>query len=135
MRVAVGKTLRVGPGDHVVIRGQLPPDGKLGRLFVFASENGGEFSPYVLNVAHMIVVDGRPSILSPLTMRLVEARPSRELSFVTDIDGYLRVMQEIDDPSDPRVRIRMTRKINPNLGWVERLQRRIASWQMTPTLS
>lgn len=135
MRVPIGKTLRVAPGDRVIIRGRLPPDAKLGRLFVFASENGAEFSPYALNVANMVVADGKPTLLSPLSMRLVPSIPERDLSFVADIDGYVRVMQEVDTPKDPKVKIKMSRTINPNLSWVERLQRRISLWPMTTRFS
>jgi hypothetical protein len=93
MRVAVGRKLRVGPGDEVVIQGYLPPTAKLGRLFVFASEGGAEFSPYVPNVADMLVVNDRPLMLSPLSLRLTEHYRDRNISFVADIDGYVRVMQ------------------------------------------
>ena len=80
MRVPVGKTLRVSPGDEVVIRGTLPPPGKLGRLFVFASENGAKFSPYVPNVADILVANGMPTMLSPLTMRSRMPRASFRIS-------------------------------------------------------
>jgi hypothetical protein len=131
VRVAIGTKLRVGPGDHVVVRGRLPVGGKLGRLFVFASENGAPFSPYALNVSSMIVANGKPALLPPLTMRLVPTSPKRNLSFVADIDGYVQIMQEVDSPDDPKVQVKLSRKINPNLSWIARLQRRMPSWPMT----
>jgi hypothetical protein len=135
VRVAVGKKLRVGPGDEVVIRGILPPTAKLGRLFVFASEHGAEFSPYVLHVSEMLVANGRPTMLAPLSLRLTEGRADRELTFVADISGYIRVMQEVDAPNDPRAKIKMTRKINPDLGWAAWFQRKFIPWPMlNPTL-
>jgi hypothetical protein len=135
LRIPVGNTLRAGRGDQVIIRGRLPPDAKLGRLFVFASENGAKFSPYVPNVADILVTDGRPSMLTPLSMRLLETRPERELTFVSDIDGFFCVMQEIDTPEDPSVKIKASRKINPDLSWVERLKRKMISWQIPKNLS
>ena len=135
MRIAVGNTLRASPGDHVSIRGKLPANAKLGRLFVFASENGSTFSPYVPNVADILVADGKPSMLSPLMMRLVEQRPDREIVFISDIDGFFRVMQEVDTPDDPSAVIKATRKINPALSWTERLKRKMTSWQTPKHLS
>lgn len=130
MRVPVGKALRAGPGDQVEIRGRLPPDAKLGRLFVFASEKRSKFSPYVPNVADMLVNNGRPQILSPLMFRLHDVQPVHTIRFKSDIDGFFRVMQEVDEPDDPRVAVTLTRKINPNLGWGEWIQRKLAAWQI-----
>jgi hypothetical protein len=128
MRVPVGKTLRVGRGDEVVIRGQLPT-GRLGRLFVFASENGSKFSPYVPNVADIILADGRPRMLSPLSMRLIGERADREIKFTADIDGFIWVMQEIDTVDDPRATVKLSRTINPDLGWIDWVKRRFTPWQ------
>ena len=129
MRVPVGNTLRVGPGDEVVVRGTLPPPGKLGRLFVFASENGAKFSPYVPNVAEIIVSDGRPTMLTPLSMRLVGEFTDRQMSFKADIDGFIRVMQEVDEDGDPRAKVKLTRRINPDLGWIDWAKRKFTPWQ------
>jgi hypothetical protein len=134
MRVQVGRKLRVGPGDEVVIRGRLPASGKLGRLFVFASENGAEFSPYVPNVADALVVNGRPTFMTPLSLRIVGPEAARSLSFVADIDGFVCVMQEVDALDDPKAKIKMTCKVNPTLGWVGWFQRKCAAWQ-TPKLT
>ena len=120
----------------MVIRGQLPPDGKLGRLVVVASENGAQFSPYVLNVADMMVANGQPLMLSPLALRLVSVHaPDRKLSFVSDIDGYVRVMQDVDTADEPKAVVKLTCKINPNLGWAAWLKRKTTSWLMSPRLS
>ena len=129
MRVPVGNTLRVGRGDLIVVRGSLPSDGKLGRLFVFASENGAQFSPYVPNIADIVVVDGRPTMLAPLALRLVSERPYRQLRFKSDIDGFMRVMQEVDTPGDARAKVRLTRTINPDLGWIDWAKRKFTPWQ------
>ena len=134
MRVPVGKPLRVGHGDEVVIRGQLPPTGKLGRLFVFASENGAQFSPYVPNVADIMVANGKPTMLTPLSIRLIGEYSDRQIKFKADIDGFISVMQEIDAKDDPLAKVKLSRTINPDLGWVDWAKRKISSWQ-TPKLS
>jgi hypothetical protein len=120
----------VGPGDEIIIRGSLPPAAKLGRLYVFASENGAKFSPYVLHVAEVLVANGQPTMMTPLSLRLVGPGTSRSLSFVADIDGYICVMQEVDDAKDPRAKITMTRKINPALSWTEWFKRKFIPWPM-----
>lgn len=129
MRVPATKAVRVGPGDQIIIRGQLPAAAKLGRLFVFASEQGAPFSPYVHGVADMLVANGRPLLMSQLSMRLVPAQPTRELSFTSDIDGFICVMQEVDTPEDPWARVRIECRINPELGWIDWLKRKAAQWQ------
>lgn len=136
MRVAASRAIRVGPGDEVVIRGSLPATSDLGRLYVFASAEGGEFAPYARHAGQTTVVDGRPMMLTPLSMRLVRAQPTRKLTFVSDIDGFIRVMQEVDTPNDPKAHIRIERKINPALGWkdwiircLKLVQRPTSSWR------
>lgn len=129
MRIPVGNILRVGPGDKVVVQGWLPAPAKLGRLFVFASENGAAFSPYVPNVADVIVANGRPAMMTPLSMRVYGAQPVRQLAFTSDIDGFICVMQEVDTRDDPLVKVRLTRTINPNLGWIDWAQRKLTAWQ------
>lgn len=133
MRVQVGNTLRVGLGDEVVIRGRLPADAKIGRLIVFASENGAQFSPYVPHVADVIVDDGRPAIMSPLAMRLMGAQAARQLTFTSDINGFVRVMQEFDR-GETLAKVKLTRTINPDLSWMAKLQRKLTAWQ-SPKLS
>lgn len=123
MRVAASKAYRVGPGDEVVIRGQLPAASQLGRLYVFASAEGGEFAPYVRNAGNVPVEAGLPMMQTPVSMRLVRSHPAREISFTSDIDGFICVMQEVDDATDPKARIKVERKINPQLGWKDWIAR------------
>jgi hypothetical protein len=119
----------VCPGDHVIVRGRLPRNGQLGRLFIFASANGSSFSPYALNaIADVIEPGGAPRMLTPLSLRLVGAHVARQLSFVADIDGLICVMQEIDSKDDPLVRVRLIRIVDPNLGWRDWIKRRFAPW-------
>jgi hypothetical protein len=127
MRVAIGKKTRVGPGDEIVVQGQLPPTSRLGRLYVFAAEGKGTFSPYVPNLTSALITksDG-PAMHSPMSMRLVEERPARELTFVSDIDGYIRVMQEVDNEKDPVVKVRIRRRMNPELPFLKRVSRRLS---------
>jgi len=124
----------VGRGDRVSIRGSLPADAKLGRLSIFASENGAKFSPYVLHVADMMAVNGRPVLMTPLSLRLVDVQPEREISFVADIDGFIRTMQEVDTPDEPKAKVKASRTINPDLSWTEWIKRKLTAWQM-PTHS
>jgi hypothetical protein len=114
----------VNPGDEVVVRGRLRADAKLGRLFLFARQGDDEFAPYVQNVG-ALAAKGFPDLLTPLSLRLVRANPERQISFVSDIDGHIRVMQEVDTPKDPLVKLTVRRKINPALPWTQRLTKRI----------
>jgi hypothetical protein len=126
MRVAIGRALRVGPGDEVMIRGQLPEQAKLGRLFVFAKEGEADYSPYVVNVREKMVVGDMPQMLSPMTMRLDSYRRRSEVSFTADIDGYIRVMQEVDKADEPKAVVRLTRTVCPHLPWKDRMLRRLS---------
>jgi hypothetical protein len=128
MRVAVGKALRVGPGDEVLIRGQLPSNSRLARLFVFAKESNGQFAPYVANLLAVAVGD-TPRMHMPMSLRLDSYRNEKEISFVSDFDGSVQVMQEIDTAKDPRAIVKIKRKINPHLSWKEKLTRRFLAWK------
>jgi hypothetical protein len=122
MRVPVGKTLRVGPGDEVHVVARLRPEATLGRLFVFAKEGRNEtFSPYTPMVD--ILVNGQPPILTPLMLRLTTLQPMRELQFNADFDGYVRIFQEVDTVKDALARVKLARKICPSLGWRDWLVR------------
>ena len=125
MRVSIGRALRVGPGDEVVIRGQLPAQAKLGRLFVFAKEGEADYSPYVANVREKMAVGDMPQMLSPMMLRLDSYRRQSEISFTADIDGYIRVMQEIDK-GDPKAVVKLTRTICPHLSWKDRMLRKLS---------
>jgi hypothetical protein len=129
MRVAVGKTLRVGPGDEVHLVARLRPEASLGRLFVFAKEGQNEtFSPYTPMVD--ILVNGQPPILTPLMLRLNTQQPMRELQFVADFDGYVRIFQEVDTAKDVLARVRLQRTICAQLGWRDWLVRSLP-WRPT----
>lgn len=132
MRVAVSKTIRVGPGDTVTVRGQLA-SAKLGRLYVFARERGNSsFSPYVPEMPELI--SERPTLMSTMTMRLAEGQPEKQTSFVADFDGFLRVMQEVDTAKDPRAMVKLTRTICAHLPWHQRLARRLSGVLSWPVL-
>ena len=127
MRVAVGKAQRVGPGDEVIIRGQLPSNSRLARLFVFACEGNGQFAPYVADLLlETVAIGGTPRMHAPLSLRLDSYRNDKEISFVADFDGLVQVMQEIDTAKDPRASVKIKRRINPQLGWKEKLSRRLS---------
>lgn len=109
-----------------MIRGQLAAGAKLGRLYVFAKEGDAEFSPYVENIGDLLAVNGPPRMYSPMSMRLDSGKPEREISFTADIDGWIRVMQEVDRPKDTKAIIKIERTINPNLPWQQRLTRKLS---------
>ena len=111
MRIAASRPLRVCPGDEVVVRGKLPQSAHLSRLFVFAADLEDErFSPYALHAGQLpLERNGMPPMQSPMSMRLVEAQPVRELTFVSDIDGFICIMQEVDTAKDPRAMVLVTR--------------------------
>ena len=126
MRVAASKSVRVGPGDEVVIQAQQSKIARTSRLYVFAKGKGEQFSPYVPNVDAMLVSNGRPQMMSPMSLRLVEKQPEKSISFVSDIDGRVCVMQEIDTKDEPLAKVRIKRKLNPDLTWREWITRIIS---------
>lgn len=128
MRVAASKSIRVGPGDEVVIQAQLPAAARTARLYVFAKGKGEDFSPYVANVEAMLVSNGRPQMLSPMSLRLGEKMQQRDLSFVSDIEGRICVMQEIDTRDETLAKVKIRRKLDPSLNWRQRLSRTIMGW-------
>ena len=126
MRVKASRALRVGRGDEVIIRARLPAGQSLGRLFVFASENGSRFAPYVPQLTDLVLTpEGAPQMRTPLSLRLTPAHPLRTLALISDIDGSFCIMQEIDRKTDPRAKIKMERTICPHLPWQQRLYRRL----------
>lgn len=129
MRVAIGKALRVGPGDEVVVTARLSPPASLGRLFVFVKQRGDSgYSPYVpapVLIPGAIKLDDKPPMQMPLYIRLTSNSPLRELKFDSDVDGSICVMQEIDTFDDPRVAVKLQRRICPSLPWKDRLIRRL----------
>lgn len=132
MRVTCGRRVRVGPGDRLVVVARLHRDSKgLGRLFVFARAIGdAEFSPYVPNVEAMPSFN-EPKMLSPMALRLTYAHPQRQLEFVSDIDGWVRLMQEVDGPKDPRCRIKWRRTVSRERTLAGRLAHWWRGWRAT----
>jgi hypothetical protein len=132
VRVVASKALRVQPGDEVLVRAELKPGQKLGRLFVFARELAEDrFSPYVQGMYNEYASTG-PIMHTPMSLRLVEAMPSREISFVADIDGFVCIMQENDLLIDPKANVKIKRIIPYSLGWNAWLTRKLAGifqWQ------
>ena len=116
------RPVRVWPGDKVGVQAQLGSS-PLGRLYVFARETReAQFSPYVLQTDHALA-RGEPHLLSPMALRLVRERPVQELRFTADIDGFLQVMQEVDEPRDPRAHVRISRESSADVPWLERVRR------------
>jgi len=122
MRLPASKPLRVRPGDEVLVRARLSKASRLGRLFIFAREGEETFSPYVPGLSALPSGD-EPRMMSPISLRLAETQPSRSASFVSDIDGYVCVMQEVDSKADLLAKVSLRRKINPALPWTQRAKR------------
>lgn len=125
MRVAASAQLRVWPGDEVIITARLPCASELSRLFVFAREGDASYSPYVPGIADALMVNGYPQMMNMLSLRLTRQHSLRELKFTADINGWITVMQELDGKADPLAKIRLQRRINPNLPWHAQLVRKI----------
>lgn len=133
MRVTVSKAVRVQPGDEVVVRAELQRGERLGRLFVFARETTEDrFSPYVQGMYNEFAAR-EPVMHSPMTLRLVEQMPERELSFIADIDGFVCVTQEVDTAKDKTARVRIKRNIPQHLGFKEWFRRLITGMFQWPT--
>ena len=128
MRVPAGRRLRVGPGDAVILLARLPGQLSLGRLYVFAREGeDAEYSPYIPGLASAPEYE-MPTMMSPLYVRLTQSQPEREMSFKSDIDGWVRIYQEVDAPEDTRVPIRWKYKVDPGLPWHKRLLRHMRTY-------
>jgi hypothetical protein len=97
----------------------------LGRLYVFAREGGDpEYSPYIPGLASMPEFE-TPTMTSPLYVRLSSARPEHQISFKSDIDGWVRIYQEVDEAKDARADVRWKYLVDPDLPWTQRLSRHL----------
>lgn len=133
MRLVVTKAVKVQPGDEVIVRAALPPDLGLARLYVWAKQSEcDEFSPYVLNT-DVISTNGLPQMLTPLSMRLVQQRPSHEISFVSDIKGQIVIVQEVDTANDKLAKVNVDR-IMADKSRLGRFKRRVTEWPTTVKL-
>jgi len=124
MRVPAGPRLRVGPGDEVSLLAKLPGSAPLGRLYVFARQDGEEYSPYIPGLALMPEYE-MPTMNQPIHMRLTAARRESEVTFKSDIDGWVRIYQEVDADKDARVNVRWKYQVDPDLPWMERMKRHV----------
>lgn len=133
MRVTISKALRVQPGDEVIVRAALRQGQRLGRLFVFAREKTEDrFSPYVAGMYNEFA-SPEPVMHTPMMLRLVEQMPERELSFVSDIDGFVCITQEVDTPKDETAKVKIVRKLPASLSWKMWFQRKCIGIFQWPT--
>jgi len=125
MRLPTGKAIRVERGDIVTLHARLPAStqAQLGRLYVFSKEGEAEFSPYVSGTENTI--NGGLMLMKPVSLRLTTGQPVRAMSFASDIDGFICVMQEVDTAKDPLAKVKLQRKINPELPWQQRVARKL----------
>ena len=133
MRRIVTKAVKVQPNDEVIVRAALPPDTTLARLYVWAKESEcDEFSPYVIG-PDVITVNGQPVMLTPLNIRLVEQRPSHQISFHCDIKGQIVIVQEVDTRDDKLAEVHLDLKM-ADRSRLQRFKRRLTEWPKTVTL-
>jgi hypothetical protein len=64
-----------------------------------------------------------PTMSSPIHIRLTDARRESEVTFKSDIDGWVRIYQEVDGDKVPRVDVRWKYQVDPDLPWIERVKR------------
>ena len=120
--------MRVGPGDAVILLARLPNPSALGRLYVFAREGTEpEYSPYIPGLASTPEFE-MPTMKSPLYMRLTETRPESQITFTSDIDGWVRIYQEVDTAKDARVTVRWKYLVDPDLPWTQRVLRHMRAY-------
>ena len=123
MRVPTGPRLRVGPGDAIILLAKLPGPSSLGRLYVFAREGDEpDYSPYIPGLASTPEFE-MPTMRSPLHIRLTQSHPESKITFKSDIDGWVRIYQEVDEAKDTRVAVKWKYLVDPELPWMERMKR------------
>jgi len=123
----------VQPGDQIVVRAALPPDTGLARLYVWAREFGCEqFSPYVLDT-NSLALNGRPTMLPTLSMRLVSQRPAHTISFMSDFKGQVVIVQEVDTSDDKLAKVELELYMGTR-SRLSRFKRRLTEWPKTVTL-
>lgn len=133
MRRTATKAVKVQPGDQIVVRAALPPDTGLARLYVWAREFGcGQFSPYVLDT-NAVALNGRPTMLPTLSMRLVSQRPEHTISFMSDIKGQIVIVQEVDTLDDKLAEVKLDLYMATR-SRLNRFKRRLTEWPKTVTL-
>ena len=118
-----GKALRVERGDLVEISARLARSAVLNRLFVFARQGEDDFIPYVPHMNDLM--QDKPQLMTPMSLRVNDRRPKWQISFRSDITGEICVMEETDTAKDPLAKVWLRRKINPELPWTQRLTKRI----------
>ena len=135
MRRTVTKAIKVQPYDEVIVRAALPPDSRLARLYVWAKQSkSNEFSPYAVGQeGGGIVLNGQPIMLTPLNIRLVEQRPSHQISFRSDIEGQIVIVQEVDTRDDKVAEVNLDLHM-ANRSKIVRFKRRLTEWPKTVTL-
>jgi len=69
-----------------------------------------------------------PTMKSPLYMRLTETRPESQITFTSDIDGWVRIYQEVDTVKDARVSVRWKYLVDPDLPWTQRVLRHMRAY-------
>lgn len=126
MRVDVGNSVRVKPGDLVRIRVRLPKKATYARLGVWSATEGYELSPHVQSDAMGVLEKGRPLMLKPMYTTLGEHAPSRVIGFIADDELVVRIRQEKDTADEPSALVKVQR-IGPRRQSINEFFRRIKS--------
>jgi len=133
VRRTATKAVKVQPGDQIVVRAALPPNSGLARLYVWMKESGSsQFSPYVFD-PNALALNGRPTMLPTLSMRLVPQRPAHTISFMADSEGQVVIVQEVDTYDDKLADVVLDLYMG-NRSRLGRLKRRLIEWPKTVTL-
>lgn len=129
MRVVVTRAIKVQPGDQVIVRAALSSGLQLARLYVWARQKEDtDFSPYVLGLGEeQVSLNDTPQMHKPLSMRLVSRKRSDKISFVSDIEGQIVVVQEVDSVNDKVADVKLESIMNER-SKLKKLKRRLIEW-------
>jgi hypothetical protein len=135
VRLVVTKAVKVQPGDEVIIRAALSSGTSLARLYIWARQKEDtQFSPYVQGLgAEVVSPGGSPQMHKPLSMRLISKKRSDKVSFISDIEGQIVVIQEVDSIRDKTADVKIE-LVMVNDSSLARFKRRITEWPKTVQL-
>lgn len=135
MRKVVTRAIKVQPGDEVIIRAALYVEQTLARLYVWARQTEDtEFSPYVQGLSvESVSLNTTPQMHKPLSLRLIPKKRSDKVSFISDIEGQIVVVQEVDSIRDKTADVKIELVMGGNSRF-EHLKRRVLEWPKTVQL-
>ena len=111
MRKTVAGPVKVHAGQRVSFEARLREERGFAFLQLYSFVKGYEPSPHVPAYKLGTVENGKPTMVSPVTLRLNPAKASGAISVVADENCYFQVVQEVDTPSDPTAKVRINRHV------------------------